>query len=56
MALHCDGCCIETDVIFLSCRHGFNQAAFVGHSYGTFVLSRVIQRHGHSVQSMVRPA
>lgn len=26
----------------------------MGHSYGTFVLSRVIQQHRHTVQSMVR--
>ncbi|CAL8466496.1 g6032 [Coccomyxa elongata] len=34
-------------------RHGFSQAAFVGHSYGTFVLSRIVQQHRHTVQSMV---
>lgn len=46
--------CVNRHVIVFVCRHGFSQAAFVGHSYGTFVLSRVIQQHRHTVQSMVR--
>ena len=37
-------------------RHGWRQAAFMGHSYGTFVLSRVAQLHRPLVQSMVRPS
>ena len=35
-------------------RHGWKQAAFMGHSYGTFVLSRIAQLHRPLVQSMVR--
>ncbi len=36
-------------------KHGWQQAAFMGHSYGTFVLSRVAQMHRPLIQSMVRP-
>ena len=35
-------------------RHGWIQAAFIGHSYGTFVMSRIAQLHQPIVQSMVR--
>ena len=35
-------------------RHGWSQAAFIGHSYGTFVMSRIAQLHQPIVQSMVR--
>lgn len=33
-------------------RHGWQSAAFVGHSYGTFVLSRLAQTRAALVQSM----
>ena len=33
--------------------HHWPCAAFVGHSYGTFVLSRIAQMHRHLVESMV---
>jgi len=36
-------------------KHGWQQAAFIGHSYGTFVMSRIAQLHQSIVQSMVRP-
>ena len=35
-------------------KHGWSQAAFIGHSYGTFVMSRIAQLHQPIVQSMVR--
>ena len=35
-------------------QHGWAQAAFIGHSYGTFVLSRIAQIHKPIIQSMVR--
>ena len=35
-------------------QHGWAQAAFIGHSYGTFVLSRIAQMYKPIVQSMVR--
>ena len=35
-------------------KHGWDQAAFIGHSYGTFVMSRIAQLHQSIVQSMVR--
>lgn len=35
-------------------RHGWKQAAFMAHSYGTFVLTRISHMHRHLVQSMVR--
>ena len=35
-------------------KHGWQQAAFIGHSYGTFVMSRIAQLHQSIVQSMVR--
>lgn len=35
-------------------RHGWKQAAFMAHSYGTFVVTRVSHMHRHLVQSMVR--
>ena len=35
-------------------KHGWDQAAFIGHSYGTFVMSRIAQLHQPIVQSMVR--
>ena len=34
-------------------KHGWSQAAFIGHSYGTFVLSRIAQINKHIIQSMV---
>ena len=34
-------------------RNHWNTAAFVGHSYGTFVLSRMAQLHRDLVESMV---
>ncbi len=34
-------------------KHGWQQAAFIGHSYGTFVMSRIAQLHQSIVQSMV---
>ena len=34
-------------------NHGWAQAAFIGHSYGTFVLSRIAQIHKPIIQSMV---
>ena len=34
-------------------RHSCSKAAFVGHSYGTFVLSRMAQLHRDLVESMV---
>ena len=34
-------------------KHGWQQAAFIGHSYGTFVMSRIAQLHQPIVQSMV---
>ena len=36
-------------------KHGWQQAAFMGHSYGTFVLSRMAQMYRPLIQSMVRP-
>ena len=36
-------------------KHGWQQAAFIGHSYGTFVMSRIEQLHKSIVQSMVSP-
>lgn len=35
-------------------KHGWRQAAFIGHSYGTFIMSRIAQLHQPIVQSMVR--
>ncbi len=35
-------------------QHGWAQAAFIGHSYGTFVLSRIAQIHKPIIHSMVR--
>lgn len=35
-------------------QHGWAQAAYIGHSYGTFVLSRIAQLHKSTIQSMVR--
>ena len=35
-------------------RNCWPRAAYVGHSYGTFVLSRIVQMHRHLVESMVR--
>lgn len=35
-------------------RNKWQKAAFVGHSYGTFVLSRMVQLHRGSVECMVR--
>ena len=35
-------------------RNGWAKAAFIGHSYGTFVLSRMVQLHRPAVESMVR--
>ena len=37
-------------------RNHWSRAAFIGHSYGTFVLSRMAQLHHDMVESMVRPA
>ena len=34
-------------------RNRWSQAAFIGHSYGTFVLSRMVQLHRDVVESMV---
>ena len=34
-------------------RHGWASAAWVGHSYGTFVLSRLVQTRRELVQSLV---
>ena len=36
-------------------RNKWSRAAFVGHSYGTFVLSRMTQLHRPLVESMVIP-
>jgi hypothetical protein len=35
-------------------RHGFPEACFVAHSYGTFCASRVTQLHRSLVHSLVR--
>jgi pimeloyl-ACP methyl ester carboxylesterase len=34
-------------------QHGWSQACIVGHSYGTFVASRICQMHPDMVQSLV---
>ena len=34
-------------------QHGWMQACIVGHSYGTFVASRICQMHPKLVQSLV---
>ena len=36
-------------------QHGWSQACIVGHSYGTFVASRICQVHPDIVQSLVSP-
>ncbi|MCJ1422508.1 hypothetical protein MMC29_000388 [Sticta canariensis] len=35
-------------------RNRWKTAAFIGHSYGTFVLSRMVQLHRQAVESLVR--
>ena len=37
-------------------QRGFSQACFVGHSFGTFCVSRVCQLFPETVDSIVRPA
>ncbi len=34
-------------------QHGWSQACIVGHSYGTFVASRICQMHPNMIQSLV---
>ena len=43
---------VATAVEGILARHGWQAAAFVGHSYGTFVLSRLAQTRAALVQSM----
>ena len=52
---------VTPDVVMLAIvefmhRNAWPRAAFVGHSYGTFVLSRLVQTHRDMVESMVRSA
>ena len=44
---------MATAVMDILHQHGWHEAAFVAHSYGTFVCSRIAQRFRPQVQSMV---